>query len=771
MSNYKSKRNNYIDLKINGRLFPSSILANFKKYKLDEIIKTDDDPCFRKIKHELKKYQTFLAKYLDFNSPYRNILIYHGLGAGKTGSAINIYNVLYNASPGINVFLLLKATLKESTWMPELKKWLQKDEFEYRMANIIFISYDSPIADKAFLDAVKNADSSKRSLYIIEEAHNFIRNVYSNLSSKKGKRAQTIYDHMIQDQRDNEGTRIMLLSGSPAINSPYELALLYNLLRPGIFPKSEAQFNQEFISSSSYRSLNPSRKNLFQRRIMGLTSYYLGSTPDVFASKKVEYVDVEMSEYQEEIYTFFENVEEKMAKKSKGSSQTYSSYTRQACNFTFPLMGQGLSGEHRPRPRAFKLSEKEAQYLDKGKDVSTESNSKKYYSVQNYMEAVDDYIVTFDKYIDNINSNDETRGHSIMKDLEVWVTKYKKDYGEFVKNEKKKSGVFDELHKCSAKFLHVIFNIIRSPGPVLVYTNYVLMEGLQIFKIYLKYFGFTSMTAKSGGLDGFRYTEYHGGIDEKQRAANRDMYNEKENSHGNLCKIMMISPAGAEGISLFNVRQVHLIEPYWHEVRMMQMIGRALRMCSHKDLPLSERHVDVYRYKSVRANDGKWTADQRIEDLARGKEGLIQSFLDPIKEVAVDCVLNRNHNSIVNDHKCFQFDEHSLFDNQIGPAYKEDIFDDMKMDNGSNSTKSQTIRIKIIKISAVIQLSASDATKIIYSDPIEYWYNPDTGVVYDFELQYPIGKVGYDTDNLPKKLNKDTYIIDKLVPIPLIEGH
>jgi hypothetical protein len=203
----------------------------------------------------------------------------------------------------------------------------------------------------------------------------------------------------------------------------------------------------------------------------------------------------------------------------------------------------------------------------------------------------------------------------------------------------------------------------------------------------------------------------------------------------------------------------------------MQMIGRALRMCSHKDLPLSERHVDVYRYKSVRANDGKWTADQRIEDLARGKEGLIQSFLDPIKEVAVDCVLNRNHNSIVNDHKCFQFDEHSLFDNQIGPAYKEDIFDDMKMDNGSNSTKSQTIRIKIIKISAVIQLSASDATKIIYSDPIEYWYNPDTGVVYDFELQYPIGKVGYDTDNLPKKLNKDTYIIDKLVPIPLIEGH
>ena len=29
-------RNKYVDLKVNGRLFPSWILANFKKYKLPE---------------------------------------------------------------------------------------------------------------------------------------------------------------------------------------------------------------------------------------------------------------------------------------------------------------------------------------------------------------------------------------------------------------------------------------------------------------------------------------------------------------------------------------------------------------------------------------------------------------------------------------------------------------------------------------------------------------------------------------------------------------
>ena len=62
----------------------------------------------------------------------------------------------------------------------------------------------------------------------------------------------------------------------------------------------------------------------------------------------------------------------------------------------------------------------------------------------------------------------------------------------------------------------------------------------------------------------------------------------------------MISPAGAEGIHLNNVRQVHLMEPYWHEVRMTQMIGRAIRQCSHKDIPNGRRVVIVYRYKSVR---------------------------------------------------------------------------------------------------------------------------------------------------------------------------
>jgi Helicase conserved C-terminal domain. len=370
------------------------------------------------------------------------------------------------------------------------------------------------------------------------------------------------------------------------------------------------------------------------------------------------------------------------------------------------MMAQGMSGETRPRPKTFKLSEKDDKLLETAKETH-EKGTSKYYDVQNYLSAIENFMKIFDQYLSDKQVDDEKTKHTLVHDIKVYHEKYKDDYTKFHNNKAIKSTLYTELHKCSAKMLNIIFNILKSKGPVLVYSNYVLMEGLEIFKVYLKYFGFSALDNKLSGVDNFRYTEYHGGIDPRQRSINLELYKSKENKYGATCKIILISPAGAEGISLYNVRQVHLMEPYWHEVRMVQMIGRAIRMCSHRDLEIHERHVDIYRYKSVRENGGKWTTDQYIEDLARGKEGLIQSFLDAIKEIAVDCVLNKPHNSFVHDYKCFQFDETSLFDDQIGPAYKEDMRDDSKINNGSNNTRSQTMRIKVLKIKAVKQLTHS----------------------------------------------------------------
>jgi len=777
------KAGKYIDLKINGRLFPSWVMKNFKKYKLDEMLhRADVDPCNIKTstgetKLELRKYQVFLSQFLDFRSPYRDMLVYAGLGSGKTSSAINVYNVLYNYTPGWNVFIMIKASLKGG-WLDELKTWLRKDEYEYRYKNIIFIHYDSPFADRNFMDAIKNVDNSKKSLYIIDEVHNFIRNVYSNISSGAGKRAQAIYDYIIQDKKENPDTRVILLSGTPAINKPYELALLFNLLRPGIFPKSENEFNHTFISSTTYQTLNKNTKNMFQRRIAGLVSYYIGATPDLYATKTTHYVDVPMSDYQEDIYAYFEDIEAKLALsgkfKGKGGSQVYKVYTRQACNFVFPALTQNVTGEARPRPGKYRLSEREATKLAEAGEVKDKDKGKLVH-VSEYLKVMALFMKTFEDHLDQKDTEDKAAKHTIINDVMIFIEKYKGDFGVFNTEQKKKSSLFNAMYLSSPKMTNIVFNIMKSAGPVIVYSNYVLMEGLEIFKIYLKYFGFYNyMLKKQLQKDKVGYVEFHGGIkDIQDRFAGMKAFNNPENKLGNLLKVMLISPAGAEGLNLKNVRQVHILEPYWNEVRITQMVGRGIRQCSHKDLPIDQRHVDVYRYKVKRKAKDKWTTDQYIEDVARSKEGLIQSFLDAVKEAAVDCNLFKPHNMLAQEYKCFQFDEPSLFDKHIGPAYREDMGDDIKMDNGSNSLRSMTLKIKVMKIKAVTLLSnpseVPDGGKIEYSKPELYWMYPKSGVVYDYDLHFAIGKISMDENGTLLKLDKDVYIMDYVIPIPSIE--
>jgi hypothetical protein len=78
-----------------------------------------------------------------------------------------------------------------------------------------------------------------------------------------------------------------------------------------------------------------------------------------------------------------------------------------------------------------------------------------------------------------------------------------------------------------------------------------------------------------------------------------------DNKQGQLCRVFCITSAGAEGISLKNVRRVHIMEPYWNDVRLAQVKGRAVRICSHMDLPynpdpkLNQRTVEVFTYISV----------------------------------------------------------------------------------------------------------------------------------------------------------------------------
>jgi hypothetical protein len=210
------------------------------------------------------------------------------------------------------------------------------------------------------------------------------------------------------------------------------------------------------------------------------------------------------------------------------------------------------------------------------------------------------------------------------------------------------------------------------------------------------------------------------------------------------------------------------MEPYWHETRIIQLIGRAIRQCYHKDLPMEERTVDVFRYQSIKRN-GEGTIDEKIKDGAHKKQILIDSFLKTVREAAVDCKLFENHNMMSGSYQCFQFNESSLFDQQVGPAYNEDIYYDTKLNNGLNAINSEITKVKVMKIKGCLVV---DGVKQNIQD---YWYNPNTHIVYDIDLDYPIGKVKLDIEGTParetstsedKKSKVMYYLIEEVINIP-----
>ena len=101
------------------------------------------------------------------------------------------------------------------------------------------------------------------------------------------------------------------------------------------------------------------------------------------------------------------------------------------------------------------------------------------------------------------------------------------------------------------------------------------------------------------------------------------------------------------------------MEPYWNKVRTEQVKGRAIRTCSHEDLPLDQRVVDIYTYimkfskeqiakrkvtETLLNMDEGITTDQQILKIASSKEKLNNSLLDVMKSSAIDCELFKKEN-------------------------------------------------------------------------------------------------------------------------------
>ena len=275
----------------NREIFTSFINNLFKPYKEVELSEQNKFSCDNQGDsgrgYSMMKQQQVVRDYMNLYTPYRGLLLYHGLGAGKTCASIGIAEGLKSATP---IIVMTPASLKDN-YVSELKKcgdifyrlkqfwefipisdnndllnafsrilhlskeyiqqkkgvWfidinkesnydtlsnMQKFSLDDQINEMIkkkyyFISYNGlrqTDLEIEFGGETSNAFSNKT--IIIDEAHNFVSSIVNKL--KKPKSLSYILYHKLMNA---ENCKIIFLTGTPIVNYPNELAVLYNILR------------------------------------------------------------------------------------------------------------------------------------------------------------------------------------------------------------------------------------------------------------------------------------------------------------------------------------------------------------------------------------------------------------------------------------------------------------------------------------------------------------------------------------------------------------
>jgi hypothetical protein len=156
--------------------------------------------------------------------------------------------------------------------------------------------------------------------------------------------------------------------------------------------------------------------------------------------------------------------------------------------------------------------------------------------------------------------------------------------------------------KMTALILNIILNFDRKH---VVYTFAKTKSGVDLINALFK-------------LCNIKTLIFSGDISDKnERRDILDKFNSESNRYGDKYKVLLITDAGAEGITVLEATHMHLLESSPRPTLTKQAIGRVVRFKSHINLPIEEQVVFVWRYWSVSSFDGVFNIKQKRND----KEG------------------------------------------------------------------------------------------------------------------------------------------------------
>jgi hypothetical protein len=736
-----------------------ALKQEFNDTKYDGTIYSDikkQSDLLNNAEYELSPHQSFVRNFLSFQTPYNSLLLYHGLGSGKTCSAIGVSEEMrdYLNQVGIPKRIIIVASenvqdnfklqlfderklktinglwnikgcvgnklLKEIN--PTNMKGFTKEKIISLINSVINNSYlflgygqfanyiiKTSIVQEGMYknESEKNKIISRRlkqefnnRLIIIDEIHN-IRMTEDNENKKVAVNLEFLVKSV-------DNLRLLLLSATPMYNSYKEIIWLLNLMNVND-KRGTIELKDIFDKNEQ---LTKDGEELLIRKATGYISFVRGENPytfpyrvypdifdidHTFKNKNIIYPKYQMNdkdilpenklnitnvylknigEYQNYGYKYIINYlknKNNVITTNKGLQRNMIAFENmdsfgytilqkplESLIITYPYEGlENIIMNEQSLELTPSLSQQTA-----GLSIDEKTN-----------------VIGNNTYI-NPNELTGRKGlERIMNFTNTTTPMFKGNFEYKPQIENKYGRIFstNEIGKYSYKIKNILNSIYSSTtntisdGIILIYSQYIY-GGLIPVALALEEMGFTrygenvtqlfkkritepidvkTMKSKketSGNFIPARYIMITG---DKALSPNNDFdvksVTSENNKDGNKIKVILISKSGSEGIDLKFIRQVHILEPWYNMNRIEQIIGRAVRNFSHKDLPFEKRNVQIFMYATLLENSEEEAADLYVYRMAEYKSIQIGKISRILKEVSVDCNINHEQTNFTQD--------------------------------------------------------------------------------------------------------------------------
>lgn len=252
------------------------------------------------------------------------------------------------------------------------------------------------------------------------------------------------------------------------------------------------------------------------------------------------------------------------------------------------------------------------------------------------------------------------------------------------------------LNECSPKIYNLFNDITNKSGKHLIYSSFIT-KGLMLIKEVLDYNGWINILDVINNEELWKskyhkiYAIWDSNLKDNEKILIKNIANSKLNIDGKLIRVILGSPSIKEGISFKHIQYLHMLDPVWNQSTKTQIEGRAIRFCSHIDIPFDDpilkREVIINIYKIVPPKDSliEITADMRIyDDIIPKKYKLIKKAENALKKVSIDYYLFRDlykkSQKIYNTPKKYATNSPISLSNS----------DELLINNRNNKTKTST---------------------------------------------------------------------------------